>query len=596
MGLSWSTLFALAVLAGAWWAFHPPSAPTPPRRPSAPLYTSPGPVLATKVERLTLDGLTILPVTRLPRLKTRIAVPLTSCSFLLAVDLTASETVCRRLRVDSATVKARDVLRSPVSIEATGVEADLQTSAGVRFEVALDREDEGQQRRRRVWSWRTVSSGRVDVALGEGALEAKGQVVRGLSPGAKEAVDDAAGETAISPQVALLHSSLSPGHISRLILSTSFAPFLPKFASAYLFGTLVPSLRNFSLVHGLTSKLVSFLLQDLLESHVTNELLADLSRFLVKHVDGDLYSGIADDERDALLADFFSSASSSSSAPAKVFLGFSSLLHGPTLLVDFPLPTPPSTALPIFSRGRGLRHKVLSSPLLNQVTTGPPSVELGASSFERVGFSSARVELAPPSDDSPEEERGARDLVLSVTALDAVLRTAFSLRSELRTAPSLLFGGEKELLTPGSVTASVSSSPTAPLKIHLPLLFSPFSDEGWKVAVLGRPAPSIGAKEGGLRLEGDFTKVAPRVAMESRIFGRLGERVVNAVLETVETLIAPAAAPLASYFLADLARQRLQQALDDVCARVRDEGGVEWTRPAVEGATERVVAEREEKE
>ncbi|BGO97407.1 hypothetical protein JCM10021v2_001057, partial [Rhodotorula toruloides] len=46
------------------------------------------------------------------------------------------------------------------------------------------------------------------------------------------------------------------------------------------------------------------------------------------------------------------------------------------------------------------------------------------------------------------------------------------------------------------------------------------------------------------------------------------------------THLAALTAPLASYFLADLVRERMQRALDYVCEKVGTEGGVVWSVPA----------------
>ncbi|GAA5825227.1 hypothetical protein JCM11251_006153 [Rhodosporidiobolus azoricus] len=593
MGFLWSTLVALLAIALAFYVFLP-SPPTPPRSLHGTPYTSPGPVLANRIEGLVLDGLTIIPTTRLPRLKTRWRVPLTSYTISAALDITTSETVLQRCRVDSTTVRGRDVIQEEVKVNAEGVEVELQTSTGLRFEVALEKANPAGRPQRR-WGWKAASSGRTEVALSGAALSASVQLVAGPKRSRKGDHDDASSETALSPRLNLLSTSFAPGHVSYLRLSPTFASFLPSPIAGYIFSTVVPATRNTSRTASLTSRLVAFLLDELIDSTLVDELLADLQHFLVKHLDGEAYGSISDDERDAVLADFFASSPPPSTsdlanppAPntASSTLRFSTLLHGPTLLTAFPLPTPPSTFLPIFSRSPsqkgGLRHTVLSSPLLNQVTTGPPTVDLGVSTFERIGFGQARVELAPA---EVEQGKGSRELVLSVEGLDAVLTTNFSIKSELRTAPSLLLG-TKNLTTPGSATTSVTTSSSllppavpppivapTPLRIFLPLSFE--REEG-RIVLPGRPAPTLGQRDGGVRLEGDFQAVKTRMKLESKLLGRVGERVVNAVIEGVESLLTPIASPLISYFLADLARLRMQKALDDVCARVRDEGGVEW--------------------
>ncbi|BGP17364.1 hypothetical protein JCM10213_003408 [Rhodosporidiobolus nylandii] len=589
MGVPWSTLFALVAVALSVYAFlpSPPPSSAPPHPLRGASYTSPGPVLASSVANLALDGLTVIPITRLPRLKTRLSLPfdlLPTQSLHLSLALTTSETVLPLLRVSRATVRGRDLTRQPVSVDAEGVAVEMRASVGVRVEISWEKKDEAG-RWAREKTWRKGAAGRVELALSGASLSAAAQVVAGPSP-------SRLGEpqpTALSPRLSLLSTSLSPGVTSSLSLSPSFLPFLPASWASSLLAHLLPLLRNASPTRHATSALVAFLLRELAEGRVVDELLADLGTFAAEHVDGSLYAGVAEDERDEVLASFFPSAAAtverepSSRSPAPdAPLRLSALLHGPTLLLSLPLPPPPSRLLPIFasSTGRGLRHAVLSSPLLNQITTGPPAVELGESGFERLAWGSARVELLEGT-----EGGGERELQLSVEHLSALLRTDFSISSTLRTAPSLLLGGTRDLLTPGSTTTTVTSPS---LSVFLPLSFSPSHPQGWRIEVAPRP-PSVGlrAKERGVRLEGEFAEVSPRVRMESRLLGRVGEKVVNAVLEGVKVLLLPLLSPpLLSFFLADLARLRLQEVLDDVCGRVRDEGGVEFAVEARKGEEE----------
>ncbi|GAA5990258.1 hypothetical protein JCM11641_001801 [Rhodosporidiobolus odoratus] len=602
-----STLCALLAVLLAVWAFLP----TPPHPPSRPVrgakYESPGPVLASRVENLVLDGLTIIPIARLPRLKTRLHIPFSRYSLALSLDLTSSETVLSRLRIGSATVRGRDIMREAVSVQARGVEVAMQGSIGARVEICLLGSGDKQPK----WSWRKGSAGRAQVAFEGAATEAKVQVVGGPAsiPFASSPATDDAQETALTPKLSLLASSFSPGNTTLLSLSPSFLPFLPTSLSSFLFSTIVPSARNSPIARSANSHLVSFLLRELLEGHVLDELLADLERFAGKHVDGAMYGGIVDSERERVLAAFFRTPNyqaeqqhtaqvpgppplvppPSDSLPPSGGLRFSSIVHGPTLLHSLSLPAPPSTFLPVFSRSSasagGLRHTLLSSPILNQITTGPPSVDLGTSEFERVGWSSARIELAQPSRSSTDND--ARELVLSVDSLDALLSTQFTISSTLRTAPSLLLGGLRDLVEPGSTSTSVTS---ALIRIHLPLAFLPSSPSGWRVEVGGKARPGLGAGDGTVRMEGGFDKIHPKIRLESRLLGKVGEKVVNGVLEGVKALFAPLAPPLLSFFLADLARLRLQQVLDDVCGRVRDEGGVEFAMAAAETSEKRTGA------
>ncbi|GAA6023986.1 hypothetical protein JCM10207_006844 [Rhodosporidiobolus poonsookiae] len=615
--IPWSTLFALLAVALAVFCFLPPlpSPPHPPRlasfaRRGTPLDKA-GPVLASRVEHLQLDGLTIVPITRLPRLKTRFLIPYTAYKLHLSLDITASELVFPLLHVKHALVRGRDLGNEPVELSTQGVDIEMRGSIGLRFEVAL----EGQAGKR--WSWSGKRAGRVELAMQGAAFDMSGQLV--VAPRTTEGgFEPGVAKTALSPRLALVSSSLSTGFISLLSLTPSFVP-LPDSIAGYITTTVVPLFRNATPARWLTGKLAVVLLRDVLEGHVVDELLGDLAGFARQFVDTSAFEAITAEERDDVLAAAFADGAASLSQPAPhdppatetppAFLRLTVILRGPILLNDLTLPSStPDRFLPIFSRAtstssdgspttqrKGLRHTLLSSPLFNQLTTGPPAVSLGTSAFDRLSFSAARVVLTPPSPSSD----GARELHLEVDALDAVLTTQFRLDAELRRAPALLAGG-REWVETGSVSTLVSSvalpppssssstssaskpaKPAEPLRVVLPLSFT--SSTG-QVRVLGRPSASFAAnvaRPGGVRLEGSFARVEPQLRLETRLGKVVGERVVNALLEAVQGLVAPLAVPLASFFVADLAAARLQRALDDVCTRVRDEGGIEWTLPVL---------------
>lgn len=563
--------------------------------------TAAGPVLAARVANLDLSGLTVIPITRLPRLYKRIRIPLLDRTVVLYADLTASELLFRRLRVGSATATSRDTGREPIEVTADRVELDLTGSIGLR--AGYHFEGEGEPRGRAV-----RASGRVHVTLADASSRIGTRLV------SRPAAEVAPGQTS-RPGLRCQRVDFHPGSISVLSLS-GFIPFLRLEALAHY-------VRNSSLVRISTRRFAVFLVHELVQGPVCSDLLSDLEGFIDKHVDLSPFTKISESDRDRALARFSrdsihphhqnrdattTAAFTTTTAPSSTTaLRLHALVLGPIHLHSLSFPSSASTAengdavaVPVFARRdqTGLRYSILSSPILNQLTRGPPDVTFGPSKFDRIELQEASVELEPHALDvlegesngrkSPEPEgKTARELVLRVHGLAATLSIGFRIGADLRAAPALVTGvkvleekgvATTEIAERSALGATQSSSSHEDsfagtevtgrlhpgnieddldgIAIRLPLrwdrtsgrvLLTSRHDDDDELAAASaltqsgsisssrRKRKSRGNAAGrGIRLEGAFGTVAPRIKLESRLGKLLGERVVNAILESVQ--------------------------------------------------------------
>ncbi|GAA5942213.1 hypothetical protein JCM3775_001353 [Rhodotorula graminis] len=656
-GLLLASLAALVAAVVVWQASQELLQPPRPRSlsPSERPCATAGPVLAAHLSSINLDGLTIIPITRLPQIRARIPLPLLSKTLVIHADLTASELVFKRLLVGSVATTGRDIGREPVELAAKDLDLEMTGSIGLRLSLGLSKPGatRAQDMAGRSWTWKP--SGRLELALRGAAASVLVQLVQAPEVLEDVEVNDSHPSTA---RLACTSSTFVPGTISLLSLQ-GFFPF--RFIE-----TVTHHLRNTALVRVPTQHLVGFLVRKGVEGRIPTELLGDLAHFVGKHVHTEAYGSITRQERDDVLRRFYptpppapSSSSATNPAPRK-HMRFSALFYGETVLHSMSIPASKTaddgngdaassssakkgeTPVALFSRldATGLRYTLLSSPLLNQVTRGPPKATFGPGTFDRLAWSSAHIELAPapvtllegssagpavPGDAASAVAPSERELVLRVHGLDAALTLGFRLAAELRSAPSLLTGrktleergvavtriGERALdgTVAGdrrSVVADDEEDEGAGegISIHLPLrwdkvsgrvvLSGSFDAEGSTGGAAGEqalagPAPSrlssagsSSSRRGGapprkIRLEGAFGTVAPRIKLESKLGKALGEKVVNALLDAVQSHLAALTAPLASYFLADVIRQKLQRALDEVAEKLQDEGGVIWS-------------------
>ncbi|GAA5992914.1 hypothetical protein JCM10908_001404 [Rhodotorula pacifica] len=614
-------------------------------RPVARPCTTAGPVLAARVANLDLSGLTIIPITRLPRLRKKLRLPFVKRAVVVYADLTASELVFRRLKVGSASTSSRDVGREPIQVSADSVELDLTGSVGVRAGFYYEGEDERRGRAVR-------ASGRIHVALADANAHICTRLV-------SRDVQD--GQEALSrPGLSCRRVDFHPGHVSMLSVS-GFLPFLR-------IETLVHHIRNTRLVRASTRRFAAFLVEEVVQGPVCSDLLGDLEGFASKHVDLQTLVDIEESARDRALTRFFQDSmqhvepesaatttsaftTTSESSATTNTLRLHALVFGPIHLHSLSLPSTTSAAqtggtvpVPVFARRdqTGLRYSILSSPILNQLTRGPPDVSFGPSAFDRIELDEVSVELEPNpmemlegmatgdySSRLPDASSATRELVLRVHGLAASLSIAFRIGADLRAAPALVTG-MKVLEEKGVATTDIAEKITREqprqsagepdsslqtrhpnglddgaaddeldgISIRLPLrwdrssgrvLLTSRHDDEDEVTANAGPLSSVqalsrrrrtGTSARGIRLEGAFGTVAPRIKLESRLGKLLGERVVNALLEGVQTHLAALTIPLASHFLADLARQRLQRTLDSVNERLATEGGVLWTSPS----------------
>lgn len=372
---------------------------------------TPGPALAVRVARLDLDGFTSVPLARLPRLSTGpLPLPfLAARTLAFHLDLTASEVVCRQLRVGHATVTSRDVGREPIQVAAQDVEVDLSASVGARVVATVAKE--GGTGASPTWtrSWRL--SGRIRLALTGASPSISARLL------SRRRRDSEASDSELGLGCDAI--DFEPGHVSILTLTD----FLP--VGSRLLEAVAHRCRNTAVARYLTRQLTAFLVRDAVQGPVCTELLEDLSAFVRKHVDVAPWAGLTDTERDkvyspiaqgecsalrSLASSLLTPAPPLAGTPTSTSLRFHASVFGPVHLHSFSLPTAADAAAadatdpslrargtPVFARSdrTGLRHALLSSPLVNQLTRGPPELSLGPAAFDRVEFREVHLELEP---------------------------------------------------------------------------------------------------------------------------------------------------------------------------------------------------------
>lgn len=561
-------------------------------------YDSPGPVIASLIEHLDLDGLTIIPVTQLPPLKLYVPIPFSQSVLKCQIDISSSEMAFAKLRVASASFTARDTNRDPFEVNASGLEVKMKGNTGMRLRIKLEPRrptertgSESDERQAKEWSWRT--SGRTEVELHDALLQLKLQLSKSTNG---------------TPRLAVLTTTLSPGVIDSLHLR-GFQPF------GKLVTYLVPYIRHTPLVSYPVGLLGDYLIREAVEGKPFDELLAKFANFASKHVDGDTYGGIVDDERQRDLHTPLDPTSlippSTSSIPSSVSTSSPSIdqttersstsaistsfrfhahLLGPTRLHSFRLP---DFAPELYrSDGKGLRNTLQSLNLL----TSEFKLLISQSSLESITFEKASVAFDPPPN-SPGIKGG--DLVITVAPLSCTLVSSFSLTADVKNPLLSWASGVERLGEKGTSTTTVHSKT---LQIRLTLSKAKSGREGApivlgveeEVAALG----VNGGREGNKALSiSDFTSIESRVELGSKLGKKLGEKVVNKLLEGLKNQLAQAASLIIAHFLVDLARDRLQQVLDQVDEKLRIEGGVEWGKdigPTIPVSTPTTASENRE--
>ncbi|GAA6019846.1 hypothetical protein JCM11491_004839 [Sporobolomyces phaffii] len=573
--LSATVVFAVSCYVVSPSASEPTLSQHPPA-PALPVYDAPGPVISSKVDHLDLDGLTIIPVTHLPPLKLTIPVPFSHKVVKCSLEISSSEMAFARLRVATASFKARDTNREPLQVTASGLEVHMKGNTGmrVRFTIGPRRQEEVREpalaRTPKEWSWRT--SGRTDVKLHDALLDLRLQLTKSL--------------TDSSPRLSVLSTTLAPGVIDSLHLD-GFHPF------GRLVTFVIPYIRSTPLVSYPVGLLGDYLIREAVEGRPVDELLAKFAHFASKHVDGDLYGGIVDDEREAELSTPLDSSSLVPPAPVSVATSaetspvidttvpipahasgstpfrFHAHLLGPTRLHSFNLP---DFAPELYrSDGKGLRNTLQSLNLL----TSEFKLLISKSSLQAITFESASVAFDPPAN-APGIRGG--DLVITVAPLSCTLVSSFSLTADVKNPLLSWASGVDKLGEKGTSTTTVHAqtlqirlrlSKARPGRVGAPIVLGVEED----VAALGVKGGKGEAKALSMS---DFTSIESRVELGSKLGKKLGEKVVNKLLEGLKTQLAQAASLIIAHFLVDLARDRLQQVLDQVDEKLRIEGGVEW--------------------
>ncbi|GAA5871057.1 hypothetical protein JCM1840_007580 [Sporobolomyces johnsonii] len=601
MSIPWGSLLVLALLAVSVFVLlpAPPHKPSPTPASSSARgvpYETPGPILASRIDSLNLDGLTIIPVTHVPSIKGTLQLPFIPYDVRLFLDISTSELVFSRFRVRTASFRAKDATREPMEVQGEDVGVKMKGSVGIRVRVEIERRPESGEDRRasnvrnqariRGWSWR--SSGRVEANVEHASFGMSLQLVRPPSP-----------SDASSPRLSVLSTALSPGLIDSLLLD-GFTPFGRPLT------VLVPYVRSTPLVNYPVQLVGDYLIREFVEGRPVDELLAGLDSFLGKHVDGEMYGGIVDAEREDELKTPLDAGSlvppdpspsapstplitspapptsthapSPSTVPSATPLRFHAHLLGPTHLHSFTLP---DLSPELYrSDGRGFRNALQN---LN-VFTSEFKLLISRSSLKSITFERASVAFDPPTPGASSPPRGVGvrggDLVLTVAPFTCTLESSFSLTADVKNPVLSWASGLDAVGEKGTSTTSVLADS---LEIRLRLSKAHSGRRGSPI-VLGVEEDAAAPGGGGVRgkKEGKavriskFTSVESRVELRSKLGKMLGDKVVNRLLEALKTQLAQAASLLIAHFLADLACDRLQEVLDEVDEKLRIEGGVEW--------------------
>lgn len=434
-----------------------------------------------------------------------------------------------RLRVATASFRARDTNRDPLEVKASGLEVNMKGNTGMRVRIGLGERRDLERRNRepkevvkkkkeREWNWRT--SGRTEVELHDALLHLKLQLVK--SP---------LGE----PRLSVISTTLAPGVIDSLQLK-GFYPF------GRLVTLVIPYIRSTALVSYPVGLLGDYLVREGVEGRPVDELLAQFTHFASKHVDTELYGGIVDEERDSEVntpldsgslvppktstssRQIDSHAPSASSKSKSTPFRFHAHLLGPTRLHSFKLPD----FSPELYRadGKGFRNTMQSLNLL----TSEFKLKISKSSLSSISFQSASVAFDPPTN-APGIRGG--DLVIAVSPLTCTLVSSFSLTADVKNPLLSWASGVEELGEKGTSSTTVHSKS---LQIRLRLSKARAGRPGAPI-VLGveEEVAALGVKGGkdnrkALSIS-DFTSIESRVELDSKLGKKLGEKVVNKMLE-----------------------------------------------------------------
>ncbi|GAA5930258.1 uncharacterized protein JCM15063_004758 [Sporobolomyces koalae] len=469
------------------------------------------------------------------------------------------------LRIATSSFKARDANREPLGINASGLTVKMSGNTGIRARIRLcksQRTDGNKDTAVKEWNFR--SSGRTQVELHDANLDIQLQLVQSPMGG---------------PQVAVLSTSLKTGVIDRLHLH-GFYPF-GRFITF-----IIPYIRSTPLVSYPVGVIADYLIREAVEGRPVDEILAKFSHFATKHIDAEHYGAIVDADREAesktpldpnslvppprataesttvrtTSGNIDDSAPSHAQRPLTTPFRFHAHLIGPTKLHSFRLP---DFSPDLYrANGKGLRNTLQSLNLL----TSEFKLQISNSALQSITFENASVAFDPPPN-SPGIRGG--DLVITVAPFACILVSSFSLSADVKNPLFSWTTGLDKLGEKGTSSTTVRSntlqirlklSKARPGRVGAPIVLGVEEE----VAALG---VNGGRNEAKALSISDFSSIESKVELGSKLGKKLGEKV---------TQLAQAASIIVAHFIVDLARDRLQQVLDEVDEKLRVEGGVEW--------------------
>ncbi|KAL8286917.1 hypothetical protein RQP46_003923 [Phenoliferia psychrophenolica] len=513
--------------------------------------STPGPIIAAISQGVELDGLTIIPLVRLPPIKFHFAIPLTSRRVHVRISPSASEVVFKTLRIASFSTRALDACRDPIEVKVAGVDTDFSGSFSIKASLRI----EGGEGTKDGWSCQWLGSGRVAARLTDSRLSLNAQLVQkgGTGP----------------PKVEVLSTRIDEGVVHEAVI-TGFGVW------GRVATTAIPFVKGTVFVRWPTKILGDYLSREILESPLVDSILADIFNVASEHVDMETYEALIDDERQDEIATpldpkIHDPPSSHSPSPPSPSPSTSSIpppdpsqpetapplappppppaqfrLHahlvGPTRLHTFPLPD----FSPELYRPGGTRSKLQSLNLL----TSELQLNLTDIALARLTFARGSLAFDPPSNST--SGLGGGDVIVSVEDLTVLMAGDFVLGADTSSVVAWTTG-IKRLKSSGTSTTTV-------LARSLQLRFK-----------LARSSHSSSAYELRQASISPFTSITPAFQLDNAVLD-LGADFVNAVTKKLATQIAQAVSLVLGAFFKDAVRQHLQGLMVGVEERLREAG------------------------
>ncbi|SCV70322.1 BQ2448_1716 [Microbotryum intermedium] len=581
MGLIGSLLaFAVALVSILYLLPTPPTSLGPPKLRNTPLDRA-GPVLASIIRKLELDGLTIIPVVKMPPVKLTLKLPLTSKRLRIVIKSTASELVFTRLRIGQVATRCIDTGRSPIDVKVDQVSTILSGSFSVTATARFVPEGMNLNDESMLKPWKWTGSGRVEADIDDAAIALGLQLVRGT--------------TAHSvPKIEVLSTNVDEGSINMLVIK-GFGPW------GGLVTKLTPFVKGTILIRWPVKLVSDFLIRDMVEGPAVDDIAEGLFKFVNKHVDMQTYDAMVDDEREKEVStplDASSLTPPSAAGPAEspgppssagsvetnsptptsseaggditttvqeavpttTNFRMHSHLIGPTRLHNLFLP---DYSPPLYRPG-GTRATLQS---FNKLTS-EIQLQLSESGLTTLAFDRASLAFDPPRSlggsgkneqkqklKQPSVEAGIEggDLVVTVHDLTVILESKFKIFAE--TAQILRWTtGLKNIGQKGRSTTTVKAR-------TLQIRFELIGNRSRQGAPYELKATSISP----------FTTIVPKTVLENSKL-QLGVEVMNFITESLKTQIAAAASLVIGQFMKDAVRNYLQKAMDGIEEKLRDVG------------------------